>query len=75
MATHSTSEITKVDFKNKGKEDFTVEYDAVTSTLTLKENGFIRNKIKIKNAESVFDRMLKLCKKYFLKLRERYADN
>ena len=68
------AEYIKVDFKNKGKEDFTIEYDVVTSSLTFKVNGFIRNKIKLKNAESVFDRMLRVCKNFF-KTKERNNAN
>ena len=46
----------------------------LTST-KFKVNGFIRNKIKLKNAESVFDRMFRVYKKFFLKLRERNNAN
>jgi len=68
--TQVVGEFVKVDFKNKGKEEFTIELDIVTNELTLTVNGIIRNKIKIDDAESQFDRMLKIAKKKFLMIRE-----
>tara|TARA_R100001086_G_scaffold12559_4_gene6529 strand:+ start:5820 stop:6044 length:225 start_codon:yes stop_codon:yes gene_type:complete len=66
----STAEYLKVDFRNKGKEEFTIEYNQITNELTLLVNGIVRNKIKLKDAEHQFERMLKIAKLKFLKMRD-----
>ncbi len=56
--------------KIKAKEFFTIELDHQTNNITLYVNGEIRNKIHSIKAESLFDRMLKIAKQKFLKMRE-----
>jgi mevalonate pyrophosphate decarboxylase len=56
--------------KIKAKEFFTIELDHQTNNITLYVNGEIRNKIHTVKAESLFDRMLKIAKQKFLKMRE-----
>lgn len=55
--------------KIKGKEFFTIELDLGNNNVTLYVNGEIRNKIHTVKAESLFDRMLKIAKLKFLKMR------
>jgi hypothetical protein len=55
--------------KIKGKEFFTIELDLENNNVTLYVNGEIRNKIHTVKAESLFDRMLKIAKLKFLKMR------
>ena len=57
--------------KIKAKEFFTIELDHQTNNLTLYVNGEIRNKMHTVKAEPLFDRMLKIAKQKFLKMRER----
>tara|TARA_R110002012_G_scaffold45571_2_gene121029 strand:+ start:463 stop:660 length:198 start_codon:yes stop_codon:yes gene_type:complete len=57
--------------KIKAKEFFTIELDHQTNNITLYVNGEIRNKIHTMKAESLFDKMLKIAKQKFLKMRER----
>ena len=54
----------------KAKEFFTIEIDHQTNNLTLYVNGEIRNKMHTVKAEPLFDRMLKIAKLKFLKMRE-----
>lgn len=68
--TQTVDEFVKVDFKDNGKEDFTIELNKVTNELTLTVNGVVRNKIKLDKAEHQFDRMLKIAKKKFLMIRD-----
>lgn len=68
--TQVVGEFVNVDFKNKSKEEFTIELNTVTNELTLTVNGIVRNKIKLDDAEHQFDRMLKIAKKKFLMIRE-----
>jgi|TARA_E500000318_G_C3535130_1_gene202232 hypothetical protein len=56
--------------KIKAKEFFTIEIDHQTNNLTLYVNGEIRNKMHTVKAEPLFDRMLKIAKLKFLKMRE-----
>ena len=56
--------------KIKGKEFFTIEIDLDKNNITLYLNGELRNKIHTVKAESLFDRMLKIAKQKFLKMRE-----
>ena len=71
----STAEYLKVDFRNKGKEEFTIEFNQITNELTLSGKfGIVRNKIKLKDAEHQFERMLKIAKLKFLK-NERYTQD
>ena len=57
--------------KIKAKEFFTIELDLIASTVTLYVNGELRNKIHTVKAEPLFDRMLKIAKFRFLKMREK----
>ena len=57
--------------KIKAKEFFTIELDLESNNVTLYVNGQLRNKIHTVKAESLFDRMLKIAKVKFLKMRER----
>tara|TARA_R100000231_G_C5243340_1_gene140456 strand:- start:123 stop:320 length:198 start_codon:yes stop_codon:yes gene_type:complete len=57
--------------KIKAKEFFTIELDHETNNVSLYVNGEMRNKIHSIKAESSFDRMLKIAKLKFLKMRER----
>ena len=56
--------------KIKAKEFFTIELDQTTDTVTLYVNGELRNKIHTVKAEPLFDRMLKIAKLKFLKMRD-----
>mgnify|MGYP007063490463 CR=1 FL=1 len=57
--------------KIKAKEFFTIELDLITSSVTLYVNGELRNKVHTVKAEPLFDRMLKIAKFRFLKMREK----
>tara|TARA_R100001510_G_scaffold53607_1_gene55366 strand:- start:1015 stop:1209 length:195 start_codon:yes stop_codon:yes gene_type:complete len=56
--------------KIKAKEFFTIELDLENNNITLYLNGELRNKIHTVKAEPLFDRMLKIAKQKFLKMRE-----
>ena len=56
--------------KIRGKEFFTIEVDLNNNNITLYLNGELRNKIHTVRAEYLFDRMLKIAKQKFLKMRE-----
>ena len=60
-----------VEKKIKGKEFFTIELDLDKNNITLYLNGELRNKIHTVKAESLFDRMLKIAKLKFLKMRNK----
>jgi hypothetical protein len=67
--------MTEVDLKRvntriKAKELFTIELDHQTNTLTFTVNGEVRNIVKTFKAESLFERMLKIAKFKFLKMRD-----
>lgn len=66
----TTADVTRINFHHKGKENFTVEFDQVEKSLTMKVNGDIRNKIHLADASSGFDKLLELVKNEFLKLRQ-----
>ena len=55
----------------KAKEFFTIELDHKSNNVILYVNGELRNKIHTIKAEPLFDRMLKIAKQKFLKMRER----
>ena len=57
--------------KIKAKEFFTIELDHEKNNVSLYVNGELRNKIHTIKAEALFDRMLKIAKLKFLKMRER----
>ena len=54
----------------KAKEFFTIELDHKSNNVILYVNGQLRNKIHTVKAESLFDRMLKIAKLKFLKMRD-----
>jgi hypothetical protein len=56
--------------KIKAKEFFTIELDLESNNVALYVNGQLRNKIHTVKAESLFDRMLKIAKLKFLKMRD-----
>ena len=56
--------------KIKGKEIFTIELDLEKNNVTLYVNGELRNKIHTVKSEPLFDRMLKIAKLKFLKMRD-----
>ena len=56
--------------KIKGKEFFTIELDLENNNVTLYVNGEIRNKIHAVKSEPLYDRMLKIAKLKFLKMRD-----
>ena len=56
--------------KIKGKEFFTIELDLENNNVTLYVNGELRNKIHTVQSETLFDRMLKIAKLKFLKMRD-----
>ena len=57
--------------KKKAKEFFTIELDHEKNNVSLYVNGELRNKIHTIKAEALFDRMLKIAKLKFLKMRDR----
>ena len=57
--------------KIKAKEFFTIELDHQSKNITFYVNGVLRNKIHTLRAESLFDRMVVLAKKHFLRIRDR----
>ena len=57
--------------KIKAKEFFTIELDHEKNNVSLYVNGEMRNKIHSVKAEFLFDRMLKIAKLKFLKMRDR----
>jgi hypothetical protein len=56
--------------KIKAKEFFTIEIDHKSKNVLLYVNGELRNKIHTVKAEPLFDRMLKIAKLKFLKMRD-----
>tara|TARA_E500000318_G_C3534012_1_gene201808 strand:+ start:906 stop:1124 length:219 start_codon:yes stop_codon:yes gene_type:complete len=68
--TITTADVTRINFHHKGKESFTVELNQVESSITLRVNNEVRNKIELKNASSTFDEVLEIVKNEFLKLRQ-----
>lgn len=64
------NDLKRVDTRVKAKELFTVELDHVTNTLTFIVNGKVMNVVKTSEAESLFERMLKIAKFKFLKMRD-----
>lgn len=63
-------DLKRVDTRIKAKEFFTIELDHETNTLTFTVNGEVRNIVKTFKAESLFERMLKIAKFKFLKMRD-----
>ena len=63
-------DLRRVDTRIKAKELITIELDHVNNTLTLIVNGKIMNVVKTFKAESLSERMLKIAKFKFLKMRD-----
>ena len=63
-------DLRRVDTRIKAKELFTIELDHVNNTLTFVVNGKVMNVIKTPEAEPLFERMLKIAKFKFLKMRD-----
>ncbi len=64
------NDLKKVNTKIKAKELFTIELDHANNTLTFVVNGKVMNIVKTFRAESLFERMLKIAKFKFLKMRD-----
>lgn len=63
--------MTEADLKRvRAKEFFTIELDHANNTLTFIVNGEARNIAKTNKAEPLFEKMLKLAKFKFLKMRD-----
>jgi hypothetical protein len=63
-------DLKRINTRIKAKEFFTIELDHQTNTLTFTVNGEVRNIVKTFKAESLFERMLKIAKFKFLKMRD-----
>ena len=72
-------DLKRVDTRVKAKELFTIELDHANNTLTFIVNGKTMNVIQTFKAESLFEKMLKIAKFKFLKMRNEkrreYAEN
>tara|TARA_R100001510_G_C7512900_1_gene111740 strand:+ start:219 stop:446 length:228 start_codon:yes stop_codon:yes gene_type:complete len=64
------NDLKKVNTKIKAKELFTIELDHANNTLTFVVNGKVMNIVKTFRAEFLFERMLKIAKFKFLKMRD-----
>ena len=64
------SDLKRVDSRVKAKELFTIELDHANNTLTFVVNGKDMNIVKTFKAEPLFERMLKIAKFKFLKMRD-----
>jgi len=64
------NDLKRVDTRIKAKELFTIELDHANNTLTLIVNGKVMNVAKTFKAEALFERMLKIAKFKFLKMRD-----
>jgi hypothetical protein len=70
MAMMTEVDLKRVNTRIKAKELFTIELDHANNTLTFIVNGEVRNIVKTFKAESLFERMLKIAKFKFLKMRD-----
>ena len=64
------SDLKRIDSRVKAKELFTIELDHANNTLTFVVNGKVVNIVKTFKAEPLFERMLKIAKFKFLKMRD-----
>ncbi len=64
------NDLKRVDTRIKAKELFTIELDHSNNTLTFIVNGKVMNIAKTFKAEALFERMLKIAKFKFLKMRD-----
>jgi len=65
------SDLKRVDTRIKAKELFTIELDHANNTLTFIVNGKVMNVAKTFKAEALFEKMLKIAKFKFLKMRDK----
>ena len=64
------NDLKRVDTRIKAKELFTIELDHSNNTHTFIVNGKVMNIAKTFKAEALFERMLKIAKFKFLKMRD-----
>lgn len=64
------NDLKRVDSRVKAKELFTIELDHANNTLTFIVNGKVMNVVKTFTAEPLFDKMLRIAKFKFLKMRD-----
>jgi hypothetical protein len=64
------NDLKRVDSRVKAKELFTIELDHANNTLTFILNGKVMNVVKTFKAEPLFDKMLRIAKFKFLKMRD-----
>ena len=57
------------------EEEFSVVFNSKENKVTLKVNGVTRTYIKSKDAENIFEKLLKIAKYKFIKMRERFNPN
>ena len=67
--TMTPEDLKRVDTRVKAIEFFTVELDKATNNISLSVNGQLRNKIHTLEAESLFEKILKIIKLKFIKIR------
>jgi hypothetical protein len=67
--TMTPEDLKRVDTRVKAIEFFTVELDQATNNISLSVNGQLRNKIHTLEAESLFEKILKIIKLKFIKIR------
>jgi len=75
MTPEDLSRVHKKVNPNPVQEEFSVSFDSHKNEVTLRVNGIVRTYIKSKFAEKIFDKMLKIAKYKFIKLRERFNTN
>jgi len=64
------NDLKRVDTRIKAKELFTIELDHANNTLTFIVNGKVMNIVKTFESESLFEKMLRIAKFKFLKMRD-----
>jgi len=67
--TMTPEDLKRVDTRVKAIEFFTIELDHATNNISLSVNGQLRNKIHTLEAESLFEKILKIIKLKFIKIR------
>ena len=67
--TMTPEDLKRVDTRVKAIEFFTVELDHANNNISLYVNGQLRNKIHTLEAESLFEKILKIIKLKFIKIR------
>ena len=64
------NDLKRVDTRIKAKELFTIELDHANNTLTFIVNGKVMNVVKTFESKSLFEKMLRIAKFKFLKMRD-----